>query len=149
MLPEDTPDPPRLPKGHYVGNIRRYEIREGVQTKNGEATVVDFYMGISRPRPDVDATKLDGVDLGQFEFQKTFWYTPVGMAELRDFVLSFKLPRGRPYDALYPETIGREVLMNIVPGSYKSKQTGRDIPTMNVFEVVATDPEPVTDLSKQ
>jgi hypothetical protein len=143
---DDIKDVPTLPKGHYFGNIRRFECRDNVGDNN--RTVVDFYVGLTRPSADVDPNKLDDIDLSEYELSRTFWFTPRGLPELRDFLRSFKIPNAgsRPLDSLYHETVGREVLCTISSGTYKRKRDNKEVSVTNLDDMVAVAEEPTTDL---
>lgn len=155
MTLDEIKDAPILPKGHFYGTITRFECRDGVTVQNNrggtsEVSVVDFFVGNLRPAADVDPSRIDGLDLASFELSRTFWWTPQGAPELRNFLKSFGFPGSATIDSLYHETVGREVLCTISPRTYKSKRTGKDVTTTNLDDMVATKEEvtALTDLSK-
>lgn len=150
MTVGDIPDALVLPSGHYYATVLRFAIREGVRftDRNGrevEAKVVDFFVGNLQPSTDIDPSKLDDLDLSSMELQQTYWYTPTGIPDLRDFIASFRFPPV-PIESLYHETVGRRVLCTVAQREYERKRDKKKMLVANLDKMIATEPERVSTL---
>ena len=113
-----------LPKGHYHGIVMNHEF--GRSTRKGTA-FVQFNLKFDGPGPDVDLTKVEGVDWTNRTGKITRYITPKAMAMLTDTLDAVLGRDGRVCDERIPEMDGQKVLIETEPQvDDKGNETGFD-----------------------
>jgi len=107
-----------LPVGYYYGKV--VDVEEGNSSKKGTKFFA-FFVQPTEPGPDLDADKLAGYNLGEYEFPNrrfpngpsVIWITPNAMPMNRAFFENMGFPPTKPMDDCINEMRGRNVLIGI------------------------------------
>lgn len=119
-----------LPNGHYYGVVLRYEK----STSEKGTEMLDFYVALKRPGPDVDESALGDTDLSDYELRARFFITKRAMFRVRNFFQSLGQNLALGLDSVLENATGAEVLATITKNSYK--RNGKDVWVNNIDELV-------------
>src|ERR1700747_3620213 len=98
-----------LPDGTYFGTIVRHEWGS---VGERDTSVLDYYCQLTEAGEDT-VSKVNGIDLSEYEMRVRFFITRRAMFRLRQFHASLGFDESLPADAVIPETTGMKVLLTV------------------------------------
>lgn len=101
-----------MPSASYPGIIKTFEM--GDNNKN-KTPYVRFHLGYTGWPDEVDSEARAGIELQKRQQRKDFYVSEDALWRLDEFVRTCGVePHGRAYGEIFPELIGKEVLIEVL-----------------------------------
>lgn len=132
---KDVEEPKPRPRGTYQGHIHALPEVRTVDTKNGEAKVLDFLLKADRPGEDVSSDDLaEQPDIDTwFPFQHSYWMNEQGVWDLTQFLtktLGIDDDGGeKSISQMLPDSVNRPVSFMLDHELYTAKDGTRKVAT--------------------